>query len=347
MCEGMYIYIYCYPAMGPVNAAIFYLTQNTDVRRVYLKTSLYFLFRHGNANHKYPVVILHEGDYDDKAQRDVLISVRRSCRSLVTFQALDKDDFKLPDHIDRDKMERCIATKAAPYWRNEKYRMMCRWWLVHFPKYASGYDYVMRLDDDSIIEEPVPDLFEWTAKKDLVYASNLLHVDCGLCCYGMKKFFTDMYPNKTSELNEAFVSQEIPARAVQFHAFRALLSITQSPLPDIPDKLKLDMPLMWYNNFFITKPSFWLQTDVQEAIKKIDENGSIFYFRWGDAPLQTLLVAMHAPSDKYSRAVFRYSKRMQREAFVDDDGQHHSYMPEHYHLSSCVIDDKASAMNAS
>jgi hypothetical protein len=326
--------------MVAMNAAIFYLTQNTDVRRTHLKTSLYFLFRHGNAEYKYPVVIFHEGDYDAKAQRDVLMSVRASCRSLVTFRALDPGDFQVPDHIDVAKMERCIATRATPYWRNKKYRMMCRWWLVHFPRYAEGYDYVMRLDDDSLIEEPIPDLFAWAAQRNLVYASNILHVDCGLCCYGMREFFETRYPDKKNELREAFVEQEVPMRAVEFHPFRTLLSITQDPLPTIPEKLKISMPVMWYNNFFITRPEFWRRPDVQKAIDAIDRDGSIFYFRWGDAPLQTLLVAMHADPTQYSRAVFRYSKRMQREAFLGDDGEYHSYMPSNYAHSSCIIEDK-------
>lgn len=331
--------------MGALNAAIFYLTQNTDVRRTHLKTSLYFLFRHGNAKYRYPVIILHEGDYDAKAQRDVLMSIRASCRSLVTFRALDSSDFQLPPHIDSDKLKRCIATRATPYWRNEKYRMMCRWWLVHFPRYAASYDYVMRLDDDSIIEEPIPDLFEWAAKKDLVYASNFLHVDCGICCYGMKDYFEKMYPDKKTALQEAFVPQEVPLRAVEFHPFRTLLSMTQDPLPALGEKMTLHMPLIWYNNFFITKPSFWQREDVQKAIRAIDENGSIFYFRWGDAPIQTLLVAMHAEPSEYSRAVFRYSKRMQREAFLGDDGEYHSYMPGDYDQSSCVIEDKQQPSN--
>ena len=50
------------------NAAIFYLTQNTPVRKTYLKTSLYFMFKNFNAEHKYPVIILHEGDFDAKSQ---------------------------------------------------------------------------------------------------------------------------------------------------------------------------------------------------------------------------------------------------------------------------------------
>ena len=326
--------------MPPVNAAIFYLTQNTEVRRVYLKTSLYFLFRHFNAEHKYPVIILHEGDYDEEAKQDVLLSIRSSCRSCVTFRTLDPNDFKLPDHIDEDKMKKCIATKPTPYWRNEKYRMMCRWWLVHFPRYAAGYDYVMRMDDDSIVEEPIPDLFDWSKKKGLVYASNIVHVDCGICCYGMKEFFEKKYPEKSDLWKETFLPQEIPMGAVDFFPLRALLSITQDPLPEIQDKMTLHMPVMYYNNFFITKTDFWFRPEVQEAIQAIDENGSIFYFRWGDAPLQSILVMLFAKKEEISRSVFKYSKRMQREAFYGDDKKYHSYLPANYNQSSCVMESK-------
>ena len=321
-----------------VNAAIFYLTQNTEARRIYLKTSLYFLFRHLNAEHKYPVIILHEGDYDEKAKRDVLMSVRASCRSCVSFRTLDQGDFELPSHIDADKLRRCIATRPTPYWRNDKYRMMCRWWLVHFPKYAAGYDYVMRLDDDSIIEEPVPDLFDWAQKKSLVYASNFLHVDCGICCYGMKDFFERTFPDKVPMLKEMFMEQEIPTRAVQFHPLRSLLSITHDTPPPIQEKMKLHMPIMYYNNFFITKSAFWTRPDVKQAIDAIDHNGSIFYYRWGDAPLQSILVMLFAKPEEVSRSMFRYSKRMQREAFYGDDKEYHSYMPDTYDKSSCILE---------
>jgi len=325
-----------------INAAIFYLTQNTEARRIYLKTSLYFLFRHFNAEHKYPIVILHEGDYDDKSQREILMSVRSSCRDCVTFRALDPNDFKIPDHIDQDKMRRCIATKATPYWRNEKYRMMCRWWLVHFPKYAAGYDYVMRMDDDSIIEEPIPDLFEWANNKKLVYASNILHIDCAICCYGMKEFFTKMHPDKKDSIKEMFVEQEIPMRAVDFHPFRCLLSITQDPLPEIPEKMTISMPIIYYNNFFITKTDFWKRPEVTKAIEEIDKDGSIFYFRWGDAPLQSILVMLYAKQTEVSRSIFKYSKRLQRESFYGDDKEYHSYMPETYDKSSCIIENRKS-----
>ena len=41
-----------------INAAILILTQNTIERKVYLKTSLYFLFKNFNHIYKYPIIIL-------------------------------------------------------------------------------------------------------------------------------------------------------------------------------------------------------------------------------------------------------------------------------------------------
>jgi Glycolipid 2-alpha-mannosyltransferase len=260
----------------PANAAIFYLTQNTDVRRTYLKTSLYFLFKNFNAKpeHRYPVILFHEGDYDQKSQTDVLMSIRSSCRHLVTFQTLEKEDFQLPSHIDAHKVHISVELKVTPYWRNEKYRMMCRWWLVHCSKYAKGYDYIMRLDDDSIIEEPIDrDLFAWMKEKDLVYASNMVHTDCGLCNYGMKEFFLQRFPQKSAELEQLFIKQEVPSRAVTIHPFRSLLSAMVSPLPKIEETITLWMPVIYYNNFFITRTDFWQREDVKATIKAIDENG--------------------------------------------------------------------------
>lgn len=323
-----------------MKAAIFILTQNNEVRRTYLKTSLYFLFRHFNAKFKYPVVILHEGDYDAIAQREILMSIRDSCRDLVSFVHLDPDDFVIPDHIDKKKMANCIATKPVPYWRNEKYRLMCRWWMVHFHKYAKGYDYVMRLDDDSIIEEPIEnDLFQWMADNDLIYSSNLVHVDCGICCHDMKEFFEDLDPSKKDMISKIFVPSEMPNNHVMA-GFRSLLSITQgSKASDYVsgEKLKIWMPTMYYNNFFITQTAFWRQDTVQKTIDAIDKHGGIFYYRWGDAPLQSIIVLLHSDDSKrIKRALFKYSKRLQREAFKDDNDEFHSYMPQSYEESSCI-----------
>lgn len=321
------------------NAAIIYLTQNTEVRKTHLKTSLYFLFKNFNAKYRYPVLILHEGDFDNRAQQEIITGIRSSCRSLVTFVELDKDDFEVPEFINKEKVKNIVNLKPVPYWRNINYRLMCRWWLVHMPKYVKGYDYVMRMDDDSIIEEPVKkDLFQWAEDQKLVYASNMLHVDCGLCCYGMADFFKQLFPDRKDFVQQMFVEGEM--NLVYSHDFRSVVSIASSDkLPVFEEKTNVPMPIMYYNNFHITKPSFWLREDVQKTIDAVDKNGSIFYYRWGDAPLQSIIVALHAKENEISRCKFAYSKRMQREAFLGDDGAWHQFMPDTYDKTSCITEN--------
>ena len=73
-----------------INAAILILTQNTIERKVYLKTSLYFLFKNFNHIYKYPIIILHEGDYKERDIQEILGGIRGDYKNLVTFKIIDK-----------------------------------------------------------------------------------------------------------------------------------------------------------------------------------------------------------------------------------------------------------------
>ena len=323
-----------------MNAAIFILTQNNDVRRTCLKSTLYFLFKNFNAQHRYPVVIFHEGDYDDKAQREILVGVRATCRDLVRFHTLDAADFQVPAHVDADKMARCVALKVVPYWRTVKYRLMCRWWVKHVWKYAAGYEYIMRLDDDSFIEEPISrDLFRIAAESDFVYASNMVSVDCGICNHGFKELLETMYPVKKDFIATMFTPQQLPLRGHTMVAFRAILSITERPLPVLGDAMTVYGMTYYYNNYFIAKTAFWLSDDVQAALTAIDESGLIYYKRLGDAPIHTAVALLHARPEQVQRTVFKYSKYMQRGAFIDDGGEPHAYMPDTYDKSGCITEN--------
>jgi len=325
------------------NAAIFILTQNTPVRKTHLKNCLYFLFKHFNAMYQYPVILYHEGDFGPKDQREIMMGIRSTCRGLVSFQQLDPTDFTLPAHIDADKMARCVALKPTPYWRTDKYRMMCRWWSINVWKYARAYDYIMRLDDDSIIEEPITyDLFKWTVDNNLVYSSNILSIDCGICNHGFKELLEQHFPDPAQKatIQQMFVAQEIPMRAVQFHPFRSLLSITEDPLPNIETNMRIWGMVYFFNNYFITRTDFWAREDVQAALTAIDQSGLMFYKRLGDAPVHTAIVSLLAKPEEIKRSVFKYSKRLQREAFAGDDGEFHTYMPESYDKMGCITENK-------
>ena len=100
------------------------------------------------------------------------------------------------------------------------------------------------------------------------------------------------------------------------------------------------MPIMYYNNFFITKTSFWKRSDVKNTINSINNSGNIFYYRYGDAPLQTIILSLFANNDKIVRTVFKYSKRMQRECFIDLNNEINQYMPKEYINTTCIFDKK-------
>jgi len=249
---------------------------------------------------------------------------------------LDKSDFEVPSHIDINKVNKLIDLQPVPYWRNLKYRLMCYFWIKNFWKYTEGFDYVMRLDDDSFIEETiVDDLFNICLTKNLVYISNFIHIDCGLCNYNMKEFFQKEFPNN-QQLDGCFVKSNLNESTPIFNNFKTMYEIMFSKKYDKSD-VDLNMPIMYYNNFFITSTAFWKQSIVQNLIQKIDDDGGIFYYRYGDAPLQTLIVTMLA-SSQISKVKFKYSKRLQREVFIDNENNFHSYMPSTYNKSSCITD---------
>jgi hypothetical protein len=321
---------------------IFILTQNTIERKIYLKTCLYFLFRNFNKRYNYPIIILHEGDYDVVAQEEIKKSVREEHRHVISFKEVAKEDFEIPSNINRDKVEKIVALQPVPYWRNLKYRLMCYFWVKRFfAKYTEEFDYVMRLDDDSIIEEPLKDdLFKIAENKNLVYLSNFVHVDCGICNYGMKELFESILPEHKEKLNTGmFIKAKLHANGENkshFERFKQVQNIIEEK-ECTATEFDTEMPLMYYNNFFITSTSFWKQENVCKIIDKIDESGGIFYYRYGDAPIHTIITTLLAP-DRISRAIFKYSKRLQREAFMDNSNVIHSYMPKSYDKSSCISD---------
>ena len=319
-----------------IKGAIFILTQNTIERKVYLKTSLYFLFKNFNAKYKYPVIILHEGDYTEDAKKEIIAGIRSECRNLLTFKQIDEEDFRIPSHIDIDKMNSIIDLRVVPYWRNQKYRSMCYFWMKNFSKYTKDYNYVMRLDDDSIIEEPIKyDLFEMMSDKDYIYISNIIHLDCSLCNYGMKDFFLKHYASEKDKINELFMDHTLNNNNEYFNKFKSLHKALNNEDYE-GASIELNMPFMYYNNFNIINVDVWNKPEIQDIVNKIDEQGYIFYCRWGDAPLQTIILSLY-DNTRITKVNFKYSKRLQREAFKDDEGKLHSFMPSDYDNSSCVI----------
>jgi hypothetical protein len=208
------------------------------------------------------------------------------------------------------------------------------------PRYAAAYDYIMRIDDDLFIEEPIEkDIISEAAHSGYVYVSNMIHVDCPVCCFGFKELLCNLFPDKKELVEGLFQKQEVPSRAFQLNKLRSLMSIAPVHSDPVGDTITLWSPVMNYNNFHITKSTFWQRPDVQKLIEAIDKSGLMYYYRLGDSPVQSAITMLLANPEELGRTRFRYSKRLQRECHIGDDGVIHTYMPNVYTKTSDITED--------
>lgn len=289
-----------------------YLTQDTPERQAYLQNSLYFLFRHFNERYEYPVRVFHEHDYSRATKSSVLSAVRRPLRDLVEFVELEDTHFTVPDWIDIEAVGQSIS--RLPKSRSMGYRLMCRWWLMHSHQYLSDFEYIMRLDDDLILEEPLrEDLFLVMDGLSLDLASNIVHIDNPIFTHGLRNLLAECCPGQRDLLSRIFVSGYVERANLFGGDAAAFLRAVPCSVPAWDGSSTLPAPIMYYNNFGITRTDFWLQPRVRTVLDRIDQHGGIFYLRWGDAPVQTLLSALLAGPTRMGRFKFRYSKRNERE----------------------------------
>jgi hypothetical protein len=87
-------------------------------------------------------------------------------------------DFRPPTSVTNDVVEaNRLIVRAA---RGLGYRSTCRWWILHAAKYLAPYEYYMRIDDDSFIEDILDyDPFMVMRAAGVDYAANLVRrPDC-------------------------------------------------------------------------------------------------------------------------------------------------------------------------
>ena len=142
------------------------------------------------------------------------------------------------------------------------YKKMCRFYAVQLWQLVAEYEIVMRLDDDSMIETPMPKRLEWFVDQPIDYGYVFRHHD-------------GHQPDKAP-----------------FAAFLRDGPWDAGALARVGDTHN-----EYYNNFFIARTAFFLQEDVSNFLAKLDR---IFYApgalhvesRLGDANVHAVLVRL-------------------------------------------------------
>jgi hypothetical protein len=209
----------------------------------------------------YPYLIFHE-DYT-KADME---SVRKAAKGRkVTFIKIDFKHYKNHSNID----EWMKKQKGFVEGRPSGYRMMCRFFsgVLQNHKALDEFDYYIRMDHDSFFIEPKALDVEKSIKEtnfDYLYRS--VWTD-----HKEKKGiweFTKEYAKKNNLSLEGFKDLKMLNHKGEFNG--------RSP----------------YNNFHISKISFWRSAPVKKFIKAIEDRDGSIKMHWHDTNIHSMLMGL-------------------------------------------------------
>jgi len=149
-----------------------------------------------------------------------------------------------------------------------------------------GYEWVMRMDEESLLHSEIGyNLFDFMALRGLEYAFRQTAWEHG---------FTK---NQFHTFVQAYITQDNIA---------PLWLLDQCDQPK-SGKAFFSMRRCgelygFYNNFFISKVSFWHKPEVQRFLDHIDREGVIYTLRWNDILWQSTAVQMFMPRRQVRRS---------------------------------------------
>ena len=215
-------------------------------------------------NPKDDVLFLHFGEVPAFEQRTLTAMCGETIRA--RFSLVPRNYSTLPPGV---------TTRGWLHARkfSEGYRHMIRLYTIglwHIVA-AEGYEYVMRMDEDSLILSPIHyNLFERMRSKGVEY----------------------MYRLASWESVPA-----VNPRSDPFHRFISRFLISRNATPSwlldscvhrsIHNFTTINCGYMYgfYNNFFATRVGFWLRDDVQQFLRHVDASQHIYVHRC--APMRT------------------------------------------------------------
>lgn len=301
-------------------------------RKENLKLTLYFLFKNYNETYKHPVKILHRYKWNDIYKEEILMGIRESCRNLIEFMELPSDLFKI--NVDEQQLTRTINIKPTLDWGDKEERVMNRFWTIEFWDMVKEYDFIMKLNDDTLIEEPIKeDLFKIIDVKDFNLLFNMLQIDCGVGNFGLKDYLQLKFQDKKDEINNYFNTSKITDTKSIENIKQLFKTITKKDYNK--PEIDINQPVVCVDSFYITKPSFWLDKEIKEILEQIDKLGYIFYYKWSLASIISL-ITMVKEKEKISRCIFRMSNECHRSAYIDNDNSVKTCVPSKYSLSGCI-----------
>lgn len=227
-----------------------------------LKESLDRLYNNYVNDFPCDVIIFHESEFP--------IAFKTKASEKYANIKFKEIDFRAPDFLTSENLNFKDPTSNI---LGLSYRSMCRFYALKFYKYLTDYDWYWRLDVDSILPSKIEfDVFDYLEDNNKVYGFVAQLPEHPPVVEGLGKFIRSYCKGK----NTKFLDYLVDERGNYNYK-------------------------MIYNNFEICKLDLFRNPDVERFLSVLDKTGAIYEYRWGDAPIRTLMLSMFVDRDKLHR----------------------------------------------
>ena len=233
---------------------------------------------------EHDVLVFHTGEFGSAD----ITGVEKSFPALhIHFIELKKGGpyWSVPQYL---SMRNFTVERAIPPNLGMGYRHMCRFWarLVFYYVYQLGYDWIFRLDDDSLIHSAVRyNLANMMEEVGALYGYRIFARDFRAVMQHLPEAVHDFLVTTQRDPVYLYLDANPPSIEGVHSSARESFDADNQPGWHVPN---------YSNNFFIASVNFFMRPDVQQFLYFIDLTGGIPYFRWGDSPLLTVITRIFA-----------------------------------------------------
>ncbi|KAL6752116.1 nucleotide-diphospho-sugar transferase [Haematococcus lacustris] len=249
------------------------------------------------------VLFFHTGEYDSPGNQSIVTRILPDAQLLRIPAAA----WELPADLSEADAPSWWYAPCCPFPQHGVgYRHMCRWYsngLFHWLA-RRGYRWVLRLDEDSEVLSPVrQDMVAWMVAHGKQYGYRLWDEDDPEVVWSL------------AELTAWYLT----ANSIQPHWLYA--SCRPRSAAGLHSRGGWDRRVI-YNNMFMANVTWWLSQEVQRYLEVLDRSRGVYLFRWGDAPVHTLVVKTFLRRDQVHRFGFEYAHK------GNHDPQRHAWWPD-------------------
>ena len=259
-----------------------------------LKRSVSLLFQNYNAKALDDVWFMHTN-----VPASEQAAVLELCQPAnATFVQLGPWHFELPPGARPSRKRKWVQ----PFQFSEGYRHMIRFFTLGLWEIVAraGYEYVMRMDEDSWLWSPIRyNLFDFMRERKFLYAYRMSSQEMGHPYWTQGKFH-DMVrtyvQQKNISRNAWLLESCMDSKLGQDRHAGNVPMLAPSTSTDHFTVARCGPLNGPYNNFFISKVSFWMQPSVQDFLRYINSSNSIYFERFNDILWHGAAMRLFMPS---------------------------------------------------